>query len=77
MSSSAGKGDSMRKGANLPAYWSNYDNIFRRKEILDDGFGNSWRKCNKKNCALEIVRPGKVQCEICEYEIKEGEISNE
>ena len=26
----AGKGDSLRKGANLMAYYENYDNIFRR-----------------------------------------------
>jgi len=30
MSNSAGKGDNLRKGANLSAYWSNYDDIFRR-----------------------------------------------
>jgi len=26
-----GKGDKLRKGANLNAYWQNYDNIFRRQ----------------------------------------------
>ena len=31
-------------------------------QILDDGFGNQWEKCGK-DCELEIVRPGKVQCE--------------
>ena len=30
-SSQAGKGDQLRKGANLEAYWANYDNIFPRK----------------------------------------------
>lgn len=30
MNNSAGKGDSPRKGANLSAYWNNYDTIFRR-----------------------------------------------
>lgn len=29
---------------------------------LDDGFGNQWPKC-KADCRLEIVRPGKVQCD--------------
>jgi hypothetical protein len=29
-SSQAGKGDQLRKGANLEAYWNNYDNIFRK-----------------------------------------------
>jgi hypothetical protein len=28
---SAGKGDGLRKGANLSAYWDNYDNIFRHR----------------------------------------------
>lgn len=32
-------------------------------EFLDDGFGNRWVKC-KGRCGLEIVRPGKVQCEV-------------
>lgn len=29
----AGKGDKLRQGADLNAYWSNYDNIFRRQNI--------------------------------------------
>lgn len=29
-SNQAGKGDQLRKGANLEAYWNNYDNIFRK-----------------------------------------------
>ena len=33
---------------------------------LDDGFGNVWVLC-KPDCRLEIVRPGKVQCD-CDYE---------
>lgn len=28
----AGKGDKLRKGANLPAYWNNYDAIFGKKD---------------------------------------------
>lgn len=32
MSNSNGKGDSLRKGANLSAYYNNYDNIFRREK---------------------------------------------
>jgi len=32
-----GKGPQVRKGANLQAYWNNYDNIFRKKkEELSD-----------------------------------------
>lgn len=34
---------------------------------LDDGFGNVWVKCDDEECGLHIVRPGKVQCERCEY----------
>jgi len=30
---SAGKGDKLRKGADLKAYWSNYDEIFRKKTV--------------------------------------------
>lgn len=33
------------------------------QRVLDDGFGNVWEKCEKPDCALEIVRPGKVQCD--------------
>jgi len=32
---------------------------------IEDGFGNSWPLC-KRDCALEIVRPGKVQCDLCD-----------
>jgi hypothetical protein len=31
-------------------------------EILDDGFGSTWKKCGPK-CRMNIVRPGKVQCD--------------
>jgi len=30
MNGQAGKGPELRKGANLQAYWNNYDNIFRK-----------------------------------------------
>lgn len=29
---------------------------------LDDGFGTRWIKCDRKDCGLQIVRPGKAQC---------------
>lgn len=29
----AGKGDKLRKGANLKAYWDNYSNIFNKKAV--------------------------------------------
>jgi hypothetical protein len=46
-------------------------NVFRRSEwvegseplIIEDGFGASWEKCLRSDCSLEVVRPGKAQCE--------------
>jgi hypothetical protein len=35
MSNQAGKGPEIRKGANLRAYWDNYDNIFRKEKKID------------------------------------------
>lgn len=29
----AGKGPQLRKGANLPKFWENYDRIFRKKTV--------------------------------------------
>lgn len=29
---------------------------------IEDGFGSSWMKCDRKNCGLQVVRPGKTQC---------------
>lgn len=34
------------------------------QRFLEDGFGNHWAKCDK-HCRMQIVRPGKTQCE-CE-----------
>jgi hypothetical protein len=31
---SAGKGDKLRAGANLDAYWSNYDDVFRKRKTI-------------------------------------------
>jgi hypothetical protein len=36
MNGEAGKGDKLRKGANLKAYWENYDNIFKKKDMYYD-----------------------------------------
>lgn len=30
--------------------------------LLADGHGNEWSRCDRADCGLEIVRPGKVQC---------------
>jgi len=44
--------------------------------LLDDGFGNVWHKCEPYDqCAMEIVRPGKVQCERCQFK-NERPLSN-
>ena len=32
MNGEAGKGDKIRPGANLKAYWENYDNIFKKEK---------------------------------------------
>lgn len=29
--------------------------------VVSDGFGNEWALCSRE-CDLEVVRPGKVQC---------------
>lgn len=29
----AGKGDKLRKGANMELFWKNYDEIFRKKPV--------------------------------------------
>lgn len=39
---------------------------------LDDGFGNVWEKCDRDDCGLQIVRPGKAQCDTCND--AEGEV---
>lgn len=30
--------------------------------LIRDGFGTAWHKCDRKDCGLEIVRPGHAQC---------------
>jgi hypothetical protein len=29
---------------------------------IEDGFGGAWETCDRVNCGLRVVRPGKVQC---------------
>ena len=29
---------------------------------VEDGFGNGWSKCLRRDCDLQVVRPGKAQC---------------
>lgn len=30
--------------------------------VVEDSFGSTWLVCNKPYCDLQVVRPGKVQC---------------
>lgn len=32
------------------------------QETVEDGFGGIWKMCDRVNCGLQVVRPGKVQC---------------
>lgn len=34
----------------------------RFEDYIEDGHGNSWPKC-KPDCRMQVVRPGKVQCD--------------
>ena len=35
-------------------------------DTIEDGFGSVWTKCERSDCALEVVRPGKCQCSVCD-----------
>lgn len=53
----AGKGPQLRKGANLAAYWNNYDSIFKRKPIVVDGY------CDHACPFFEVIKMDKgVRC---------------
>lgn len=32
-------------------------------EMIEDGHGNGWEKCLRADCSLQVVRPGKAQCD--------------
>jgi len=78
MSDKNGKGSELRKGANLSAYWNNFDNIFRRKTfsewaeefgdiILDpDGFD---RKDLTKKYSLEEYKAGLPKCTMLNFRL--------
>lgn len=34
----------------------------RQDRIVDDGFGNQAEMCDREDCDLQVVRPGKFQC---------------
>lgn len=45
-----------------------WQRAFQRRAVaseprtVEDGFGNRWYKCDLADCSLQVVRPGKVQC---------------
>lgn len=55
----AGKGDKLRKGANLNLYWQNYDSIFNK--------GKSWT-ATKCICGGEMyydLNEDTIKCDKC------------
>lgn len=32
------------------------------RRTIEDGFGSIWVMCDRDDCGLEVVRPGKCQC---------------
>lgn len=36
------------------------------KPTIDDGFGSEWPLCDKPDCQLHVVRPGKAECQRCD-----------
>lgn len=63
-----GKGDSLRKGANLNAYWSNYDNIFRHPKTMEVKNNT----CNHENVRFEglFSMIGGYVCQNCQLKIE-------
>jgi hypothetical protein len=63
MNGEAGKGAAIRQSCNWKKFESNYDSIFRKKvkRTITDGHCE-WILCDRKDCGLHVVRPGKVQC---------------
>lgn len=41
--------------------------------FVEDGFGSAWPRCSP-DCTLEVVRPGKVQCQ-CEWPEEEANLA--
>ena len=39
----------------------------RKAPVIEDGFGNAWANwCHEcERYSLHVVRPGKVQCDLC------------
>ena len=41
---------------------------------IDDGFGTEWKLCDKPNCQLAVVRPGKAECQRCDKWTEQDEL---
>lgn len=37
------------------------------ERTIEDGFGSCWELCDRQDCGLQVVRPGKAQCD-CNYD---------
>lgn len=61
MNGEAGKGSAIRQSTDWKKFESNYDQIFKKKKTISDGY-QEWSMCDRKDCGLHVVRPGKVQC---------------
>lgn len=40
---------------------------------INDGFGNEWKLCDKPDCQLAVVRPGKAECQRCDHWTEQDE----
>lgn len=58
----AGKGDKIRTGANLRAYWDNYDRIFRKNE---DQFEEWWQEL----CKSKGTSPHNIEEKAAAYNV--------
>lgn len=39
--------------------------VERREKLIEDGFGMQASKCDRPDCGLHVVRPGKIACDVC------------
>jgi hypothetical protein len=61
MNGEAGKGSAIRQSTDWNKFESNYDQIFKKKKTVSDGY-QEWQLCDRKDCGLHVVRPGRTQC---------------
>jgi hypothetical protein len=61
MNGEAGKGSAIRQSTDWNKFEANHDLIFKKNKTISDGY-QEWVKCDRKDCGLHVIRPGKVQC---------------